>query len=155
MLSGYENGRKQPTLPTLEKILLAMGCSLRDLVGALELVRDGKLSARAGSSLSGEESFAGSHQPASGGYVEKIENLQPRPLPPTRSSGPAGASWASRAPQRGFDLGVIFGAEPLAHEEEEAFGEMLSGYCRWLRFLRRQAASACSAEKCPPGEPFE
>ncbi len=36
MLSGYENGRKAPTLGSLERILRAMDCGLRDLVEALE-----------------------------------------------------------------------------------------------------------------------
>lgn len=112
MLSGYENGRKTPTLASLEKILLAMDFSLADLLDALQ------------SPEAGESETAG-RPPALGGetvpYVPGLER--------------GGSAWE-------FDLEEILGAPPLAREEAVAFGEMLSGYCRWLRYLRRQRGPA-------------
>lgn len=114
MLSGYENGRKLPTLATLEKILLAMDCSLRDLVDALDLVLDGGKAKRAGHRLLGPAEAGGERSPP------RLNALAPPGVP---------------------DLALVFGAEPLAREEEQAFGEMLSGYCRWLRYLRQQTTA--------------
>lgn len=46
-------------------------------------------------------------------------------------------------------LEVTFGTGPLAEEEERAFGEMLSGYCRWLRFLRETAHRRAEELRAP------
>ncbi|MCB1034896.1 MAG: helix-turn-helix transcriptional regulator, partial [Acidobacteria bacterium] len=115
MLSGYENGRKMPTLATLEKVLGAMECGLPDLLEALQ--------ARSG---------------ADG--MDPMASLEPLRWPSrSRALGGTSPSW-------GFDLEEILGpSPPLSREEAAAFGEMLSGYCRWLRYLRHQAAVA------PPG----
>ena len=50
MLSAYETGRQKPSLETLDKILVALGCDLRDLHRALDVFRihnPGRLSAYA------------------------------------------------------------------------------------------------------------
>jgi transcriptional regulator with XRE-family HTH domain len=118
MLSGYENGRKQPTLVSLEKILEAMDCTLRDLVTALELIRDGRLEFEAQNS-------------SSGSGTAELPGTGPRQEVP----------WPRRSSvDLPLDLRAVFGPEPLALEEEAAFGEMLSGYCRWLRYLRQQGS---------------
>lgn len=108
MLSGYENGRKLPTLSSLDKILEALGASLRELVDTLERQHDG-------------DPVAGAPQQAP---VRLLRRAERSPLPELH-----------------FDLSAIFGADAeLAREEERAFGEMLRGYCRWLRFLRDAGA---------------
>lgn len=113
MLSSYESGKKAPTLATLSKILQAMECSLLDLVHALELVDDGKVSP-------GNRRVVGS----------RLD--EPHLLP--------AGSTAS------LDLDSIFaGSRPLDPEERRAFGEMLSGYCRWMRFLRESGERLTSS----------
>ena len=115
MLSGYENGRKTPTLLTLEKILRAMDFSLPDLLEAIE------------------EQSGKSRNESSGAALE--------PAPPLRYCPP----WKREDAAWGFDLEAILGSsQPLAQEEAAAFGEMLSGYCRWLRYLRHQADPSSS-----------
>lgn len=50
MLSAYETGRQKPSLETLDKILVALGCDLRELHRALDVFRihdPGRLSAYA------------------------------------------------------------------------------------------------------------
>lgn len=106
MLSGYENGRKLPTLASLDKILEALGCSMRELVDALE------------------------HQ-------QPLAAEPPSGVAEARSAQLLHSAPRSPLPQLHFDLSVIFGSTAqLDREEERAFGEMLQGYCRWLRFLR-------------------
>ena len=146
MLSGYENGRKLPTLASLEKILVAMGCSLRDLVGALELVRDGKLGTGSEPEEEVGERSPVPLSPTNGAEWDLLSVARPPALRSARAT-------AGLAPA--FDLEMIFGAKPLAREEEEAFGEMLSGYCRWLRFLRRQASAHPELHQSREGEPLE
>ncbi|MCH9649163.1 MAG: helix-turn-helix domain-containing protein [Deltaproteobacteria bacterium] len=122
MLSGYENGRKVPTLASLEKILEAMGCRLQDLVAALEMTRR----------KSGGVADRGSEP----GVLERDH----RGREPAPSSPPLPWSQEAFRPagSRAFDLDAILGPSPcLAQEEQEAFEEMLSGYYRWLRFLHR------------------
>ncbi len=114
MLSGYENGRKSPTLATLEKILLAMECGLRDLLEAFE--------------GQGGEGLATGRDPTLGA---------PESLRYPSFVGQEGFAGRERAGW-GFDLEAILGSPPLAREEAAAFSEMLCGYYRWLRYLRRQ-----------------
>lgn len=122
MLSGYENGRKVPTLASLEKILEAMGCRLQDLVTALEM-------ARAESSGTTDRGGEASVQGSSRRFRESGPSSPPFPWS-QETLRPSGS--------RAFDLDTILGPSPrLALEEQEAFEEMLSGYYRWLRFLHR------------------
>lgn len=119
MLSSYESGKKTPTLATLFKILEAMDCALIDLVRALDLV-------------AGEQ--AGT-PPARATRVvgPRATDLPLQPWSP-RSAGGGG-------PAR-IDLDLVFGGSPpLSLEEQRLFGEMLRGYCRWLRFLRDRGAA--------------
>ncbi len=121
MLSGYENGRKEPTLASLEKILQAMGCNLRDLVRSLELA-----GAEVGPSADGAST-----------------SDQGVPAFSLADSWPA----ESRGSSRAFDLHAILGTNPrLELEERQAFEEMLSGYYRWLRFLYRRGVALPAAE---------
>lgn len=114
MLSGYENGRKQPTIATLEKILTAMDCGLGDLARALRSVPEKEGSAREDTAPEGTAATA---------------------LLRCRGSSVLGAE--RTLPSLAPELREIFECdEPLSREEEQAFGEMLRGYCRWLKLLR-------------------
>ncbi|MDY7093065.1 MAG: helix-turn-helix transcriptional regulator [Acidobacteriota bacterium] len=115
MLSGYENGKKLPALGSLDKILQAMGFTLRELVDVLE------------GPLPGDPPPDPDAPPAPRSAL---------PPPVVRGSG------RPSMPPLHFDLAAIFGASSeLQEEEEQAFGEMLKGYCRWLRYLREMAAA--------------
>lgn len=123
MLSGYENGRKVPTLASLDKILQAMSCGLRDLVEALEKTSP---PGSGGDDDAAPPSGSGGPVPGAGSG----STTSPK-------AGSEAGSEAASLPRLRFDLQVIFGpAADLGREEEKAFHEMLQGYCRWLRYLR-------------------
>lgn len=114
MLSGYENGKKLPALGSLDKILQAMGSTLRELVDVLE------------GPLPGD--------PPPDPDAPTVPR-RAAPPPVVRGSG------QPSMPRLHFDLAAIFGASSgLEEEEEQAFAEMLQGYCRWLRYLREMAS---------------
>jgi len=115
MLSGYENGKKLPALGSLDKIIRAMGFTLRDLVDVLE------------GPLPGDP-------PPDPDAPSARRSAAPAPV--VRGNGKLSM------PRLHFDLAAIFGSSSeLQEEEEQAFGEMLQGYCRWLRYLREMAAT--------------
>jgi transcriptional regulator with XRE-family HTH domain len=124
MLSGYENGKKLPALGSLDKILQAMDFTLRELVDALE------------------------------GPLPGDPPPDPEAPWPTRPAAPAPVvrgSGRPSMPRLHFDLAAIFGgSSDLEDEEEQAFGEMLQGYCRWLRYLREMASVAESDQDDDP-----
>ena len=116
MLSGYENGKKLPTLASLDKILHAMGCGLRDLVEALEKTSPPRPDPDGVGG--GPGGLAGPSDPSTDTGPEGGGELRP-PFPKLR-----------------FDMQVVFGpAADLAPEEEGAFHRVLRGYCRWLDHL--------------------
>lgn len=108
MLSAYETGRQRPSLETLEKILDTLGCDLNDLHNAIQII-NGKPE---GMKRKGDDS-------------ERFEET------PAGSGAPAeGASERTRQA-----LGRLGALPP---EEERAFGQMLDGFHRFLRYLHDQ-----------------
>lgn len=108
MLSAYETGRQRPSLETLEKILDTLGCDLNDLHNAIQII-NGKPEA----------------MKRKGDGSERFED--------DPGNGPdAGAGGGERTRQALGRLG------PLPPEEERAFGQMLDGFHRFLRYLHDQ-----------------
>jgi transcriptional regulator with XRE-family HTH domain len=98
MLSSYETGRQKPSLETLEKLLVALGCDLVELAQALAV-------------------FRGGGTPPLGAAVA---------VPPVPST-------------RGPDVRAVLGIDvPLEREEEQALGQLLGGFHRWVRHLHGQ-----------------
>lgn len=108
MLSAYETGRQRPSLETLEKILDTLGCDLNDLHNAIQII-NGKPEAM---KRKGDDS-------------ERFEEL------PGGADGP-GDGGGERTRQALGRLGS------LPPEEERAFGQMLDGFHRFLRYLHDQ-----------------
>lgn len=98
MLSAYETGRQRPSLETLEKLLVTLGCDLNDLHNAIQIV-----------------------------------NGRPASMRPGRLSeeGPGSVN--------GFpDLYSVLGQhEPLPPELERAFGQLLDGFHKLIRYMHR------------------
>jgi transcriptional regulator with XRE-family HTH domain len=114
MLCSYEQGKRRPSLKTLEKILDTLEVGLPDLAEVLAMVNAGlPLPAAAGE----RASQGGSRQPRPGRQPDEI--AEPR-----------------------VDIyGVLQIDGPLPEQKELAFNEMLSGFCHWLRFMH-EATSA-------------
>ncbi|MEM9293801.1 MAG: helix-turn-helix transcriptional regulator [Acidobacteriota bacterium] len=105
MLSGYEQGRRAPTLASVEKILQALGCGLGELVAAIELLRQ-----------------AASPSLPRWGSLGAVGGERPT------KEGPGDGSLD-------LDSFLGESAKELPDEARKAFAEMLNGYRRWLRFL--------------------
>lgn len=117
MLSAYETGKQKPSLDTLEKILSALSCDLNDLHNALQIVNE-------------------------------------RPEAIRRSDGERGAAWPSYhrageiAESAGASVYQVLGVDhPLPVEQERAYGEMLEGFHRLLRYFHRSAPRPGSSEE--------
>ncbi|HSK79188.1 MAG TPA: helix-turn-helix transcriptional regulator [Thermoanaerobaculia bacterium] len=109
MLSAYETGRQRPSLETLEKILDTLGCDLNDLHNAIQII-NGKPEAM---KRKGDDS-------------ERFED---------NPGGGPGAGEAGGGEKTRQALGRL---GPLPPEEERAFGQMLDGFHRFLRYLHDQ-----------------
>lgn len=132
MLSAYENGKRRPSLKTLDQILAALAADLGDLHHAIALerrerAREERLAAPADPTTSG----------AAGPPVGPPDELG-EPAPRYGDPPPASAPWpepAWRQPQE-VDLYRALGIRaPLPPAEERALSEMLVGFLKLLRFL--------------------
>lgn len=132
MLSAYENGKRRPSLKTLDQILAALEADLGDLHAALTLERRER--ARAAHAV--EESREGeAAHPA-------LPNAGPDELaePPPRygDEAPPADAWPELAWRRSpeADLYHALGLRgPLPPTEERALSEMLVGFLKLLRYL--------------------
>jgi len=115
MLSAYETGKQKPSLDTLEKILEALGSDLSDLHSALQIVNE---------------------RPPTG---RRPEPQNPSGWASVWRGGLAAGSEAGPKVDVYRTLGID---RPLPEEEEQAFGEMLAGFYRLLRFLHRAGSPA-------------
>jgi transcriptional regulator with XRE-family HTH domain len=115
MLSAYETGKQKPSLDTLEKILEALGSDLSDLHSALQIVNE---------------------RPPTG---RRPEPQSPSGWASVWRGGLAGGSETGPKVDVYRTLGID---RPLPEEEEQAFGEMLAGFYRLLRFLHRAGSPA-------------
>lgn len=128
MLSAYENGKRRPSLKTLDQILAALAADLGDLHHALaierrERARAERQAAQAGPSTSGEA-----------GPPDELGEPAPRYGDPAPASEPwPGLAWR-QSPE--VDLYRALGIRaPLPPAEERALSEMLVGFLKLLRFL--------------------
>lgn len=110
MLSAYETGKQKPSLETLEKILAALDCDLNDLHNALQIVNERPEAIRRSSG--GEGGFPGFRR----GAQDAVEG------------GEGAGADVYRA------LGLSRTLPPVV---EQAFGEMLDGFHKYLRYLHR------------------
>lgn len=132
MLSAYENGKRRPSLKTLDQILAALEADLGDLHTALTLERRER--ARAAHAV--EETRQGEAP------REALPNAPPDELgePPARygDEAPPAEPWPELAWRRSpeADLYRALGLRaPLPPTEERALSEMLVGFLKLLRFL--------------------
>ncbi|HEX6201783.1 MAG TPA: helix-turn-helix transcriptional regulator, partial [Thermoanaerobaculia bacterium] len=124
MLSAYENGKRRPSLKTLDQILAALEADLGDLHLALATERRERARAAA----------------APGGGRGAAEAGELGEAPAARYGEPAAAG---RWPEPGWrrepelDLYRAFGIRgPLPVSEERALSEMLVGFLKLLRYLQ-------------------
>lgn len=107
MLCSYEQGKRTPSLQSLERILHALGVDLAQLSHALALVNG-----RAKPPARGSSSGAGDPGP-----------------------GRAPSSSDEHDDDPPFDLGRFLGSGRLPAREEAALRQMVGGFLRWLRLL--------------------
>jgi transcriptional regulator with XRE-family HTH domain len=118
MLCSYEQGKRTPSLASLEKILDTLGADLFRFAEVLALVN--------GRPAPSPRDRAGPTLPREGPGA-------PRGLPPL-------------AADPTIDLGALLGAgKRLPPEQEEAFRQIASGFFRWLRILYAVAPGTLGA----------
>jgi transcriptional regulator with XRE-family HTH domain len=120
MLCSYEQGKRHPSLRTLEKILDTLEVDLPRLSEVLNAVRQ-----------------------------DPTRRIAPPPEPqapqaaatPPRRPG-AGTGSAAQPTSAGVDLYATLGVtEPLPPEQEVALRQMMQGFVTWLRLLHSAAAT--------------
>ena len=127
MLSSYETGKQKPSLDTLEKVLDTLGADLADLHGALQIVNE-----RGGAAGPG------------------LRDGSPAWQAHRRGRRPGDLDAA--AP--GVDVYDVLGLDhALPASEEAAFGEMLRGFHRLLRYMHRGLVEATSGAGGPAAAP--
>lgn len=138
MLSAYENGKRRPSLKTLDQILAALEADLGDLHAALTLERR----ERARAAHAAQEMQAVEETQRGEAAREALPNAPPDELgePPARygDEAPAAEPWPELAWRRSpeVDLYRALGLRgPLPPTEERALSEMLVGFLKLLRFL--------------------
>lgn len=138
MLSAYENGKRRPSLKTLDQILAALDADLGDLHAALTLERRERArAAHAAHVLQAVE------EPRQGEAARgPLADAPPDELgePPARygDEAPPAEPWPDAAWRRSpeVDLYRALGLHgPLPPTEERALSEMLVGFLKLLRFL--------------------
>jgi len=108
MLSAYETGRQRPSLETLAKLLDTLGCDLHDLHNAIQVVNGRPATMRPPGAAANAASNAG----AAGGDF----------------------GGGGRFP----DLYSVLGqSDPLPPELERAFGQLLDGFHKLIRYMHR------------------
>jgi transcriptional regulator with XRE-family HTH domain len=138
MLSAYENGKRRPSLKTLDQILAALEADLGDLHTALALERR----ERARAVQAAQEMQALEETRQSEAAREALPDASPDELgePPARygEEAPPAEPWPEVAWRRSpeVDLYRALGLRgPLPPTEERALSEMLVGFLKLLRFL--------------------
>lgn len=130
MLCAYEQGKRTPSLASLEKILSSLGADLAQLEDALELVNR-------------EPTGAGRPATEAGGGDLPYPLPGPDPLPTCVAEPPV-------------DLYQVLGTDQrLPPEQEAALNGLLDGFCRWLRLLHagtRKTAEEATGDREPHGE---
>jgi transcriptional regulator with XRE-family HTH domain len=126
MLSAYETGKQKPSLETLEKILVALDCDLNDLHNSLQIVNERPEAIRR-SSGGGEGGFSGFRRGAQ-----------------DAAEGGEGA---------GADVYRALGlSRTLPPALEQALGEMLDGFHKYLRYLHRASPPPLEDSSSEPSE---
>ncbi len=127
MLCSYEQGKRQPSLRTLDKILDALGVDLPDLFQVLEAVRQQpeaseEIELEASSSLG--------------------KGVPPRPATKAAPSAPPSSGRKASQEEATLDLySWLDLAHRLPTEQEQALSQMLQGFLTWLRLLHTTAAT--------------
>jgi transcriptional regulator with XRE-family HTH domain len=124
MLSAYETSRQRPSLETLEKILGTLECDLNDLHNAIQIINGRPEKMRRREEVSGGEEAAAAPAPAS-------------------PEAGLGAAEVQR---------ILGRSTPLPQEEAKAFGEMLEGFHRFLRYLHGTVAETFRRREQSGGE---
>lgn len=126
MLSAYETGKQKPSVETLDKLLVALGCDLVDLHEALAV-------------FSSSGGFPAGKSPAPGARSSRPDALPGRGTAATRA--------AEREDAAGAGIGSALGIEePLGGGEEEALEEVLASFHKLLRHLHGAARRAARPE---------
>ena len=124
MLSAYETGKQNPSLDTLDKILVALDGDLNDLHNALQIVNERPEAIRRG------------------GTVTRPWPIYSRDrLAPNRpEEGAPGAA----------DVYQVLGVQQaLPPEEEQALGEMLDGFHKLVRYFHQTLSTAAGKSEEP------
>ena len=130
MLCSYEQGKRQPSLRTLGKILAALGVDLPDLFRVLEAVRQGP----EGRDATGVPRGSASRRPPpADGIAAASSSL--RPLLPL-ASAPLAPQEATLDLQQWLDI-----SHRLPAEQEMALSQMVQGFRTWMRLLHATAAT--------------
>ena len=122
MLSAYENGKRRPSLKTLDQILAALEADLGDL--HLALVTERRERARA--------AHGGGRRPADAGELGEA------PPAPYGQAGSGAGRWPEPGWRRDAELDLYRALgirSPLPVSEERALSEMLAGFLKLLRYL--------------------
>jgi transcriptional regulator with XRE-family HTH domain len=122
MLSAYETGKQKPSLETLEKILAALDCDLNDLHNALQIVNERPEAIR-----------------RPGGMREGMW--------PGFRGDMREAAEADSGPDVYRVLGLSRALPPSA---EQALGEMLDGFHKFLRYLHGRSTVVAAPPPPPP-----
>jgi transcriptional regulator with XRE-family HTH domain len=131
MLSAYENGKRRPSLKTLDQILAALDADLGDLHAAL--VSERRERARAAGAARLRYPGAGRTPGAGDELGEAPAAPYGEPAPGRRADWPPPA-W--RGAHADIDLYHALGIQgPLPAGEERALSEMLLGFLKLLRYL--------------------
>jgi transcriptional regulator with XRE-family HTH domain len=117
MLSAYETGKQNPSLDTLDKILVALNGDLNDLHNALQIVNERPEAIRRA------------------GATHRLWPVY------RRERGAGGED------DPGADVYQILGVQqPLPPEEEQALSEMLTGFHKLVRYFHETLSSPAPAE---------
>jgi len=141
MLSAYETGKRRPSLKTLDSLLEAMQAHLGDLHRALVEERHRRaLDARAAASRGGDDDATGSAAKKGA----RRSDFEVRDGGVSWGAGwesPGGGREAWQSPRPPADLYHLLELDgPLSAEEELALGELLQGFLKLVRYVRRRAA---------------
>lgn len=142
MLSAYENGKRRPSLKTLDQILAALEADLGDLHHSL--VTERRERARAAQVAEAAPSGTPTHS----GPADELGE----PPPPRYGDAPAADPWRELPWRRGpeMDLYRALGIRaPLPPAEERALSEMLVGFLKLLRFLHTGGGNAAGGSSTP------